>query len=318
MSTRKNKMDRFNHMAGGDEVQSKKMNNRFTGLDTNLGEDIDEERQSCEQSCGPLKGTVEDEKYVDKIKLEEKKTSFSGIVDGRSMTESSLETDDRYDSTQIFWTTVKKKDFSQKHIPTMYTDDPTKDEMLGNDKRLSSDWTVWVHGTACENWTVDSYKNVYTISSIGTFWRFFNNFHAYDKFQNEFFIMRDKIKPIWEDNANRKGGICSIKLECFNKPGKIDIGIETMICLCILIMNETFCQQNEEINGISYTIKNRSVLIKIWYRDHDFDMKRHLPMGFFTKLDEHVRKMSSEQNRRIITGASIQCKKIMPQYHVAE
>ena len=52
--------------------------------------------------------------------------------------------------------------------------------------------------------------------------------------------MRNKIKPIWEDNNNRNGGICSLKIDCYDRNAKKDIGCEILTCLCILMMNESF------------------------------------------------------------------------------
>jgi len=75
---------------------------------------------------------------------------------------------------------------------------------LGNNNYLNSIWTVWVHKTDCIVWTEQSYKNIYTIDSVGSFWRFFNNFHLLDKNAYQFFIMRNQTKPIWEDNDNKK------------------------------------------------------------------------------------------------------------------
>ncbi len=155
---------------------------------------------------------------------------------------------------------------------------------LGNNLYLNSSWTVWVHKQECQTWTEESYTNVYAINSIGTFWRFFNNFHLIDKVKNQLFIMRNKIKPIWEDNANKNGETCSIKLECYSRQGKIDVSVEIMICICLLVMNETFFQNNEEINGISYAIKNKSVLIKLWCKNYTGAIKEQLPTLLINKF----------------------------------
>ena len=159
------------------------------------------------------------------------------------------------------------------------------EEEFGNTEYLNSPWTVWIHKTDCNVWREQDYKNIYVIDSIGSFWRFFNNFHLLDKATNQIFIMRNQIKPIFEDNENRKGGRCSIKLNCYSRHGKIDIGSEVMTCICLLMMNETLIPGNNKINGISYDIRHRSVYIKIWCKDGSIDIIESLPVSFFNKLN---------------------------------
>lgn len=207
---------------------------------------------------------------------------------------------------------------SQKN-KELYIDNDSKVELgdLGNTMYLQSPWTVWVHKSDCQVWTEESYTNIYVINSIGSFWRFFNNFHLLDKSRNQFFIMRNKIKPIWEDNENRNGGICSIKLDCFSKHGKIDIGIEIMVCICLLIMNETFVQDNEEINGISYSIKNKSILIKLWCKNFSNKITDKLPIGLFNKLDNLLRNSDKMLfGRKSDNKISIRYTQIKPEYDV--
>lgn len=188
-------------------------------------------------------------------------------------------------------------------------------DTLGNNKFLGSQWSVWVHKAECSSWTEENYINIYTIKSIGSFWRFFNNFNILDKYANYLFIMRDSIKPIWEDNENRNGGICSIKIDCYNRTNKTDIGSEVMICLCLLMMNETLIQNNNIINGISYSIKNKNILIKIWYNNYAINIEDKLPKNLLNKIEVMLKNNTkySYGNRKSI---SIQCKPIKPEYDV--
>lgn len=186
-----------------------------------------------------------------------------------------------------------------------------KEDTDGKINYLNSQWTVWVHRTDCKVWTVDTYKNIYLIDSIESFWKFFDNFHKINKEDNQYFIMRNKIKPIWEDNNNRHGGICSLKMDCYDKNGKIDVGCEIMICLCILIMNETFIQENNEINGISYSVKNKSIYIKIWTKDLKNDIKDKLPKNLMAKFNNVVR---NNMFKKFENNISVRYTPINPEY----
>ncbi len=211
---------------------------------------------------------------------------------------------------------------SEKHLEEdnkqLYIENVDNVNELGNNMFFNSPWTVWVHKSDCQVWTEDSYTNIYVINSIGSFWRFFNNFHLLDKVRNQLFIMRNKVKPIWEDNENRNGGICSVKLDCYSRQGKTDVGVEAMICLCLLIMNETFIpNNNDEINGISYSIKNRSVLIKLWCKNFNTKITEKIPTGFFNKLDSILKGMDKYSfGKKADNKLSIRYTQIKPEYEL--
>lgn len=190
--------------------------------------------------------------------------------------------------------------------PTEYCEE--KENELGNTKFLNSSWTVWIHkanvGPETEYWTEDTYTSIYVINSIGSFWRFFTNFQMLDKINYQYFIMRNKIKPIWEDNDNRNGSICSFRVE---------YGPSAMTCMSLLIMNETFMNKNDDINGISYSIKNKSVLIKVWYKVHNDKIVDKIPIEFMNKLDAFI-KANDKFGKRDNTSITIRYNRIDPKY----
>lgn len=202
-----------------------------------------------------------------------------------------------------------------QNLETEHDDKRDINDMRGKNSYLNSQWTVWVHRNDCDDWTVDSYKNIHIIDSIGTFWEFFNNFHKINKEENQYFIMRNKIKPIWEDNNNRSGGICSLKMDCYDRNNRKDVGCEILMCLCILIMNESFMQDNQEINGISYAVKNRSIYIKIWTKDYGNDIVDKMPKNLIGKFNTVIR---SNMFKKFENYISIRYKLIKPEYEDQE
>ena len=228
------------------------------------------------------------------------------------------------DSNTNDWSIFKKKQTKKNYINE--DDESEKKELyienninslvdLGNNLFLNTYWTVWKHDSDCNVWTEDSYKNIYTLNSIGSMWRFLNNFHLFDKVKYQFFVMRNKIKPIWEDNNNRHGGQCSIKFECFSRNGKIDCGTIAMVNICLLMMNETLIPyDNTDINGVSYTIKNKSILIKIWCKNYDNKINEKLPVSLINKLDSILKSNDKSNYRKVDSRVSIRYTKITPEY----
>jgi len=190
-------------------------------------------------------------------------------------------------------------------------------DQMGDNICLNSKWTVSIHNTEKEDWTLESYQRIYSFDTVGKYWRLLNNFHILDKINNDIFIMRDGITPIWEDLNNRHGGICSLKIDYYNKIGRNEIGSEIMTCITTLIVNESLLSNNQEINGISYSIRNKSIFIKIWVKDYKKDsaFPSRLPLDFLNKVNKVLQ--NSDNNRRNLQSRSkisVQYKEIVPEY----
>ena len=196
-------------------------------------------------------------------------------------------------------------------------DETLPNENIGNELKLNSYWTVWVHRADNPDWTISGYEKIYQITSIGSFWRFFNNLQLLNIYHNQIFIMRGEIVPIWEDVNNKFGGICSLKIDSVQKGMKTDISTEIFTLINLLVMNETFVQNGKNINGISYSIKKRSSLIKIWTKTYNVnhDFTKDLPVPLLNKFNNEIQK----QSRTVMRDEgkiSILYKKIEPQYEI--
>lgn len=196
-------------------------------------------------------------------------------------------------------------------------DETLPNENIGNDLKLNSYWTVWVHRADNPDWTISGYEKIYQINSIGSFWRFFNNLQLLNIYHNQIFIMRGEIVPIWEDVNNKFGGICSLKIDSIQKGMKTDISTEIFTLINLLVINETLVQNNKNINGISYSIKKRSSLIKIWTKTYNanHDFTKDLPVPLINKFNNEIQK----QSRSVLRDEgkiSILYKKIEPQYEI--
>jgi hypothetical protein len=220
--------------------------------------------------------------------------------------------------TENGWNSRQKKEPEFVTKKELYDEKKTYDLDLGNDKPLNSSWTVWIHRSTQTDWTLKGYEKIYVINSIGSFWRFFNNYNSFDKYNNQIFIMRGEISPIWEDLNNKFGGICSIKIDSLQKGGRTDISTEIMVLLSMLMINETLVKNSDKVNGISYSIKKKSVLIKIWNNEYskDYDFPKDLPISMINKLNdemEYIGKGRMHETQKV----SIIYKPIKPEYELA-
>ena len=46
------------------------------------------------------------------------------------------------------------------------------------DGTLNDTWVLWSHELHDNNWTLESYTNIYEFNTIGDFWRLYNNFNG--------------------------------------------------------------------------------------------------------------------------------------------
>ena len=89
-----------------------------------------------------------------------------------------------------------------------------------------------------------------------------------------------------------------------------------MTCICVLVMNESFVSNNACINGISYSIRNRSIMIKLWIKDYAANKKftEKLPLEFLNKIDQILKIYDTGRRYNNSSKISIQYKEIIPEY----
>lgn len=128
---------------------------------------------------------------------------------------------------------------------------------LINNLKLNSSWTFYYHDPNDSNWKLDSYTKIYSFNTIQEFWALYNSIPEMQIGTGMFFIMRDNIKPIWEDPKNINGGCWSYKIS------KKD-AYKGWVELSIALIGENIIKDTMSINGISISPKKGFCVIKIW------------------------------------------------------
>tara|TARA_Y100000389_G_C17445836_1_gene511536 strand:+ start:1699 stop:2229 length:531 start_codon:yes stop_codon:yes gene_type:complete len=126
--------------------------------------------------------------------------------------------------------------------------------------KLYDKWTLWAHLPHDTDWTVNSYKNIFTFNSVEEIIALCETLPEKMVKNCMLFLMRDGIKPIWEDEKNREGGCFSYKVN--NK-----IVQDTWKKLSYNLVGESLTQDKNLlscINGITISPKKNFCIIKIW------------------------------------------------------
>lgn len=130
---------------------------------------------------------------------------------------------------------------------------------------LNDTWKLWFHDPNNEAWDEKSYIELATISTVEDVAQVGNAFRDLWS-KGMFFLMREHIKPVWEDEHNANGG-------CFSyKSMKPDVPRD-WFDLMAMASGETLVVANkrgdnwEKICGVSISPKRTYCILRIWISD---------------------------------------------------
>ncbi|OXU16901.1 hypothetical protein TSAR_003340 [Trichomalopsis sarcophagae] len=133
---------------------------------------------------------------------------------------------------------------------------------------LQTSWTFWldkaISGTTTEEYKANL-KKIYTVSTAQSFWAVFNNIpNAGDmQVRYSYHLMRDERYPLWEEPANQNGGTWRFKC---HKIDTANVWKEVVLAAIGEQFSESLAE-NDEICGITVSIRDRDDLIQIWNTD---------------------------------------------------
>lgn len=144
---------------------------------------------------------------------------------------------------------------------TTMTDTPpvVPDEM----HHLSDKWTLWAHLPHDTNWGLESYIKIYTFKTAEETIAVTETLPAILVENCMLFLMRDGIKPMWEDPRNKNGGCFSYKITNKNV---YKVWKELSY---VVVGGSISKQQNyvKNVTGITISPKKNFCIIKIWLAD---------------------------------------------------
>lgn len=121
--------------------------------------------------------------------------------------------------------------------------------------KLNSNFCLWYHNPNEHGWELEDYTKLIKFNTVEEYWYYLGFLDDKIICYSMLFLMKNDIKPIWEDESNINGGYISIKLTR-------DKTIEQWKKLCDNFVSGNY---TDEINGISITTKKNFNIIKIWF-----------------------------------------------------
>lgn len=123
---------------------------------------------------------------------------------------------------------------------------------------LNGCWSLYFHNPDDSDWSICSYKKVCDISSAEDWIKADVCLHdMWDK--GMFFLMREHIQPMWEDEENKDGGCISFKV---NKPDAKEYWFQ----LGCKVLGEVLKKDRmgDRISGVSISPKRNFCILRIW------------------------------------------------------
>jgi hypothetical protein len=146
------------------------------------------------------------------------------------------------------------------HIITMDTETSSKNEEF---HELSQKWSLWAHLPHDTDWSINSYKKVYTTTTVEETIAITETLPPILVQNCMLFWMREGIKPTWEDPKNRAGGCFSYKV--INKTV-----YDSWKELTYFTLGNTLSKQSsfvDKVTGFTISPKKNFCIIKIWMAD---------------------------------------------------
>lgn len=129
---------------------------------------------------------------------------------------------------------------------------------------LNNYWTLWIHLPHDTNWNIDSYKKICSFRYLEQAIALINQIEESLVVNCMLFIMREDIKPIWEDEKNKNGSCISYKIN-----NRLVYNIWRQ--MSIFMVSETLLDNIEHqtaINGITVSPKKNFCIVKLWFNNN--------------------------------------------------
>ena len=125
--------------------------------------------------------------------------------------------------------------------------------------RLDDSWTLWAHLPHDTDWSLASYKKIVNLETIEDTLSVIEYFPEVIVKNCMLFLMRNGIRPIWEDEKNKRGGCFSYKINSRTVA-------HSWKNLSYVLLGETLTKPelSKIINGITISPKKNFCIIKIW------------------------------------------------------
>jgi len=145
--------------------------------------------------------------------------------------------------------------------------EPSTDELADLQKhQLQNPWKFWYFENNKDRTWEDNLRVVSSFHTVEDFWGVYNHIKSASELKSgsSYFVFKDGIKPMWEDDKNRQGGRWLINFDKRSARFNLDtLWLETLLCL----IGEAFDEDGDDICGAVVDIRGKMDKIAVWTGD---------------------------------------------------
>ncbi|XP_033644221.1 eukaryotic translation initiation factor 4E-like [Asterias rubens] len=131
---------------------------------------------------------------------------------------------------------------------------------------LQNKWALWFFKNDKTKSWADNLRVITAFDTVEDFWALFNHIQSASKLQSgcDYSLFKEGIKPMWEDDKNRKGGRWLLNLGRV-KPQDVDrYWLESLLFL----IGESCDDEGELVNGGVINVRGKGNKISVWTGNH--------------------------------------------------
>ena len=158
--------------------------------------------------------------------------------------------------------------------------------------KLANTWTLWIHLPYDTDWSLNSYKKISNFNTLEEAIIFIENINKNIIEKCMIFVMKNNIKPIWEDPENKNGGCFSYKINIDHIYDIWKILFYNLICNIITHDNDLM----QNINGISLSPKKNFSILKFWIKTTDNSILKYTIPDAITQNTQNTQNTNDDTN----------------------
>lgn len=130
---------------------------------------------------------------------------------------------------------------------------------------LQNCWALWYFENDRNNVWENNLKEIASFQTVEDFWSLYNHIKLASELKQgcDYSLFKKGVKPMWEDEANRRGGRWLISLEKKQRPNELDrFWLDIILCL----IGEAF-ENSDEVCGATVNLRSKGDKIGLWTAD---------------------------------------------------
>jgi translation initiation factor 4E len=140
------------------------------------------------------------------------------------------------------------------------SDTSSANQTSSTDHPLRNSWTLYYRPPANKFSDYEkSTTKIATLSTVESFWAIYSHLKRPSELPtvSDYHVFKDGIRPVWEDDANKKGGKWIVRL----KKGVADRYWEDLL---LAIVGDQFMEAGDEVCGAVLSVRSGEDVLSVW------------------------------------------------------